>query len=325
VNKNIIRQITYLFLSFTFFQTGCLTFKKDTTPAEMQYCTIGTGGVNGVYYPVGTEISTIINSYSENSRLKAIAKTSYNASEFNIIDVLNKDLTCGISQADDLFDAYRKHPEGKQLRALFTLHTEAVTLLATQKSRIKSYKDLKGKRVRTGTSSNSNQDIKKILEAEGVTFSDLKQVNAKSVLCPNLIQKGIIDAYLFTVGHPNDNTAYALSGKNKVNIIPLSQQAIIKLLKKYPYYSRVSILLSSYLLSAKKIDTVGVKATFFTSKDADDKEIYNITKEIFTNLDRLIASNPALQSLKKKDMVKDILIPIHKGALRYYKEVGLKK
>ena len=322
MKSNLSRKFAYSMCGFALvFSVGCLTLKENSTPVKTRYLTIGTGGANGVYYPVGSSIADLINATTTTTGIKATAKTSYNASEFNIVDVLNGDLNCGISQADDLSAYCAKNKDGKKLRALFTLHTEALTLLATKKSNINTYKDLKDKVVGLGVDSSLNHDIKAALQAEGIKPSELKQVKAKSVLCPSLIQKGKIDAYFFTVGHPNDNTKAAF--KNKVKMISLSKQAIVKILKKYPYYSQVSIPLSYYKLNAKKIDTIGVKATFFASDDLDEQIIYNLTKDVFSNLDILKSQVPALQTINKKDMLKGILIPIHKGALKYYKEIGI--
>jgi len=321
MKKPNLKHLVYLVMGLIFFLVGCETIKKHVVKEKTDFLTIGTGGINALYYPIGSEIAKILN--NAHIDMKATAKTSYNASEYNIVDVLNGDLKCGIAQADDLITAQKRNPNGKNLRALFSLHTEAITLLATGKSGIKQYKDLKGKKVRTGTTKKLNHDIKEVLLFAGLKPKEIKSIHAKSVLCPNLIQTGKIDAYFFTVGHPNDNTEAALAGKNKVNIIPLAPDVIKKITKTYPYYIKTAIPLSYYTLSAKKINTVGVKSIFFTSENLSEDEVYKITKAVFSNLKKLILSTPALQNLKAADMLKGLQIPIHKGALKYYKEIGL--
>lgn len=314
--------LSVMIICFLCFLTGCETFPQSNSNPR-KYITIGTGSVSGVYYPAGLKIADIINNNSENS-IKATAKTSYNASKYNIIDVSNGDLSLGIAQSNDLFSHYKNAPNGKKLRSLFTLHTEILTVLSRQDNGVGKILDLKGKTVRLSTTAVVDEDIKEVIEAEGLNLSDIKQVQAKSVLCPNLIQKAEIDAYFFMVGHPNKNTENALNGNHQVTILPLSDQAINKLLGKHPYYIKSEIPMSYYKIGTGKVDSIGVKSVFFASEDTDAETIYKITKYVFSNLEKLKNSNLALGSLNVKDMVPVIRPPIHDGALKYYKEVGLK-
>ena len=325
--KQRIKQLTYLTLCtlvLTLF--GCCTDSKQCHKQEEKVINIGTGNIIGVYYPAGRAIANILNTTpSPTLKFNARAKTSYNASEFNVIDILNGDLSCGISQTDDLSLMYNKKVKNsKKLRAILTLHTEALTLLAAEKSEINSYKDLKGKTVRTGASAILSNSIKEALAIEGIQLSDINHVIAKSILCPDMMHKGKLDAYFFTVRHPDDNTASALSGKNKAKMISLPSNSIDKILKKYPLYIKTSIPLSLYGDSKGEIDTIGMKAVLFTTTDLSEDVVYNITKAIFSKLYKLKQSTPALKSLKKEDMVKGMVIPIHKGAMKYFKECKLK-
>lgn len=325
--KQRIKQLAYL-LSTIFIVAlyGCLTSKQECPPQVEKTITIGTGNITGVYYPAGKAIAEILNTTSNPSfKFNGRAKTAYNASKFNIVDVVNGDLSCGLSQADDLSFMYNsKAKNSKKLRAILTLHEEALTLLAAEESKINNYADLKGKTVRTGASPILSDTIKDVLSAENIQLSDLNHVISKSILCPNMMQKGKLDAYFFTVGHPNKNTKSALHGKKRVKLIPLTSKTIDKMLKKHSFYTKTSIPLSLYSDSKDTIDTVGVKAVLFSSTDVSEDVVYNLTKAIFTKLYKLKQSTPALKNLKKEDMVKGMVIPIHKGAMKYLKESKLK-
>jgi len=99
------------------------------------------------------------------------------------------------------------------------------------------------------------------------------------------------------------------------------------MLEKYSYYAE-SIIAHSFYPYAKNtqdIATIGVKATFVTSKNVDDDIVYAITKEVFENFEDFKSLHPAYEVLTKKDMLKGLSAPIHKGALKYYKEKGLDK
>jgi TRAP transporter TAXI family solute receptor len=78
-------------------------------------------------------------------------------------------------------------------------------------------------------------------------------------------------------------------------------------------------------LNTEDIETVGVKATFVTSKNVDEDIVYAVTKEVFENFEDFKSLHPAYQVLTKENMLEGLSAPIHKGALKYYKEVGLDK
>jgi TRAP transporter TAXI family solute receptor len=102
--------------------------------------------------------------------------------------------------------------------------------------------------------------------------------------------------------------------------------AVAKLLSKYPYYAKAVILKKNYPGATNKADvnTFGVKATFVTSAKVSDKVVYAITKEVFENFEAFKKLHPAYQVLTKKNMLEGMSAPIHPGAMKYYKEAGLK-
>jgi TRAP transporter TAXI family solute receptor len=72
------------------------------------------------------------------------------------------------------------------------------------------------------------------------------------------------------------------------------------------------------------VETFGVKATFVTSAKVPDEVVYAIVKEVFDNFDKFVKLHPAYEGLTKEDMLGGLSAPIHPGAMKYYKEVGLK-
>lgn len=297
------------------------------------FVTIGTGGVTGIYYPTGGAISKMVNRKSDEYRIKATVEST-SGSVFNINAVLNGDLEFGIVQSDRQFQAYNGLAEwsksGKQtdLRAVFSVHPESITLIASENSGIREIKDLNGKRVNLGNpGSGQLQNSRDVLKAVGFTEDDLSTEYVKAVEAPGLLQDERLDAFFYTVGHPNGNIKEATSGRVKVFIVPIKGQDIDRMLEKYPYYAKSVIPRSFYprALNTEDIETIGVKATFVTSKKVDEDIVYAVTKEVFENLEDFKSIHPAYQVLTKENMLKGLSAPIHKGALRYYKEAGLDK
>ncbi len=299
------------------------------------FVTIGTGGVTGVYYPAGGAISKMVNKKFKEYGIKMTVEST-GGSVYNINSVLSGDLDFGICQSDRQYEAWHglaewkdKGPQ-KNLRSVFSLHPESITLVASVNSGIKSVADLKGKRVNLGNpGSGQLQNSKDVLKAFGISLKDITPEYVKAVEAPGLLQDGRIDAFFYTVGHPNGAIKEATSGRIKVRIIPISGPDVDKLLKTHPYYAKAKILVKEfYPMAANTQDaiwTVGVKATVVTSKKEPAKVVYAITKEVFENLDTFKKLHPAFEILTKKNMLEGLTAPIHRGALKYYRESGLIK
>jgi len=297
------------------------------------FVTIGTGGVTGVYYPTGGAISKMINAKSKEYSIRASVEST-GGSVYNINAVVSGDLEFGVAQSDRQYQAVKglaewkdKGPQSK-LRSVFSIHPESLTCIASVKSGIKTIKNLKGKRVNLGNpGSGQLQNSKDALSAFGMTEKSIKAEYIKAVESAGLLQDEKIDAFFYTVGHPNGSIKEATSGRVKVRIVEIAGKELDKLLNKYPYYARAVIDMSNYPSAANKknVDTLGVKATLVTSSDVSADVVYAITKEVFENLDTFKKLHPAYSVLTKKNMLEGISAPVHPGAAKYYREAGLDK
>jgi len=317
---------TAVILSITILMGGCRDKKA-------RFISIGTAGVTGVYYPTGVAISRMINKKYDEYKLKVTIEST-SGSVFNVNAVLNGDLVFGIVQSDRQYQAYNGLAEwsklGKQsdLRSVFSIHPESITLIASEKSGVREIRDLEGKRVNLGNPGSGHlQNSKDVLKAIGLAEEDLSAEYVKSVEAPGLLQDERIDAFFYTVGHPSSNIKEATSGRIKVFIVPIRGPLVDKMIDKYSYYAESIIPCSSYryALNTKDIETIGVKATLVTSKKVDEDIVYAITKEVFENFEDFKSLHPAYEILTKKDMLKGLSAPIHKGALKYYRQTGLDK
>jgi len=317
---------------------GVLVFVFSITSlsqAKITFVTIGTGGVTGVYYPAGGAISKMVNAKFKKYHIKMTVESTA-GSVYNINAVLSGDLDFGICQSDREYEAWNglaewkdKGPQ-KNLRSVFGLHNESITLVARADAGINSVYDLKGKRVNLGNpGSGQLQNAKDVLKAFGISLSDIHPEYVKAVEAPGLLQDGRIDAFFYTVGHPNGAIKEATSGRIKVKIIPIAGKPVEKLLKTHPYYAKSEIPVKKfYPMAANKKDvvwTIGVKALVVTSKNEPDNVVYAITKEVFDHLDQFKKLHPAFATLTKKNMLEGMTAPIHPGALKYYRESGLIK
>jgi TRAP transporter TAXI family solute receptor len=301
--------------------------------AAPKYATIGTGGVTGVYYAAGGAISKIVNKKRSEYGIRATVEST-GGSVFNVNAIAAGDLEFGVVQSDIQFQAFNGKGEWegkpvKKLRAAFAIHPEAVTILAAVDKKIHSVYDLKGKIVNIGAPG-SGQRVNAIdlFEAAGINYEkDMSAEGIKPAESASLLQDGRIDAFFYTVGHPNGSIKEAVAGTRKVNFVPVDAKLIKALTDKMPYYAATMVPVAAYpgVENTQDVPTFGVKATICTSADVSDDVVYAVTKEVFENLEEFRKLHPALESLTKENMLQGLSAPLHPGALRYYKEAGLMK
>jgi len=300
---------------------------------ETRFVTIGTGGVTGLYYPTGGAISRMLNKKFKQFKIKATVEST-SGSVFNINAVLQGDMEFGIAQSDRQYQAYHGLAEwaeaGPQtdLRAVFSLHAEPITLVVSEQSGIRDIEDLRSKRINLGNpGSGQLQNSKDVLTAAGLSDQDVLAEYVKAVEAPGLLQDERLDGFFYTVGHPNGNIKEATSGRIKVFIVPIRGQRIDKMVEDCPYYAKAVIPRSFYprALNSDDIETIGVKATFVTSRDIDEDLVYALARLVFENLEEFKKLHPAYKQLTRENMLRGLTAPVHRGALRYYREAGLDK
>ncbi|EXI62839.1 C4-dicarboxylate ABC transporter substrate-binding protein [Mannheimia granulomatis] len=305
-----------------------LVMGSASVQAAETFVTIGTGGQTGVYYVVGQSICQLVNRDTAKTGVKCNAPST-GASVANLNAIAAKEMDMGIAQSDWQYHAYNGSSsfEGKKndkLRAIFSLHAEPFTVMARTDANIKSFDDLKAKRVNVGDpGSGTRATMNVILAAKGWTdkdfkvASELKPAEMASVMCDNNL-----DAITYNVGHPNGALKEAAASCD-AKLVPVTGPEIDKLVADHTYYAKATIPGGLYKGSDEPTETFGVYATLVTSADVDADKVYTVTKAVFDNFDRFKRLHPAFEHLKQEDMIKSALsAPLHDGAVRYYKEKG---
>ncbi len=295
-----------------------------------KFITIGTGGVTGVYYPSGGAIAKMVNAKRKEYGIRATVEST-GGSVMNVNAILAGDLELGIVQSDRGYQAWNglaeweKSGPQKSLRSVFSLHPELVNLIVAVDSGAKDCKSLKGKRIAVGNpGSGTRQNAEDALQTCGLTFDDIKKEDFKASEGASMLKDGRIDGYFYTVGHPNGSIKEAIAGKRDLAFVGFERNEKIKAL---PYYVAADVPLESYagIMNETKVTTFGVKATLLSSIEVSEEAIYAITREVFENIDEFKQLHPAFAYLTKESMLEGLTAPIHPGAEKYYREVGLIK
>ena len=298
------------------------------TLAQQQFISIGTGGVTGVYYPTGGAICRLVNKDRKEHGIRCSAEST-GGSVYNINTVRAGELEFGVAQSDWQYHAYngtsKFEDQGafENLRAVFSVHPEPVTVMARADADIKSLDDVKGKRFNIGEPGSGIAGTWEVVEeAVGWERSDLKlAAELKFAETSQALCDGKIDAYFGVVGHPSAAIQEAVATCD-AQLVAVTGEAIDKLVDDNPYYRKVSIPAGMYN-NADEINTFGVGATFVSSADVPEEVVYVVVKAIFDNIDAFKKLHPAFANLKEEEMITDSLsAPLHDGALKYYKERG---
>ena len=297
--------------------------------AATQFIGIGTGGLTGVYYPTGGAICRPLNRGRKQHGIRC-AVESTGGSIFNINAIRSGDLDFGIAQSDWQYYAlagessFATQGPMPQLRAVFSIHSEPFTVVARDDANINGFDDLKGKRVNIGNPGSGQRGTMQVLmDAKGWTMKDfrlaseLKANEQSHALCDNKI-----DAMVYTVGHPNASIEEAFASCAS-HLVPVTGPIIDQLIADNPYYAPAVIPAGMYAASPDATNTFGVKATLVTDAAMDEEVVYQLTKAVFENLDKLRRLHPAFAHLDANDMLQGNAAPFHPGALRYYHEAGL--
>ncbi|WP_275286295.1 TAXI family TRAP transporter solute-binding subunit [Halomonas elongata] len=294
---------------------------------EEQFITIGTGGQTGVYYVVGQSVCRLVNRL-EDVNIKCNAPST-GGSVANINGIRSGELNMGVAQSDVQYQAYNGtgNFEGEayeDLRAVFRVHGEPLTLLARADADVETLDDLEGKRVNIGNpGSGQRNTMEVVMDAKGWTedtFSLASELDAAEMA--SALADNNIDVMAYVVGHPNGAIQEATTTVDS-KLIPLNDETIQGLVDEYPYYSMSTIPGGVYKGNPDDVETFGVAATFVSSAETDPDVVYQTVKAVFDNFDRFKQLHPAFANLQPENMVSEGLsAPLHEGAARYYREQG---
>jgi hypothetical protein len=311
---------------------GSVLLAADLASAQDQkFITIGTGGVTGVYYPAGGAICRLVNTGRKEHGIRCSVEST-GGSVYNVNTIRQGELDFGVVQSDVQYNALEgqgQEFEGQgpfeDLRAVFALHPEPFTVVARADSGIKSFDDLKGKRVNVGNPGSGQRSTMEVLmDAKGWTMdefalaSELKSAEQSQALSDNNV-----DAIVFTVGHPNGSIQEA-STTTDATLVPVTGAEVDQLVGDNPYYSKATIPGGMYRGNPDDVETFGVRATLVSSADVPDEVVYEVVKAVFENFEDFKKLHPAFATLEKEEIVTGGLsAPLHPGAEKYFKEAGL--
>lgn len=291
------------------------------------YITVLTGGTSGVYYPLGVALSKIYSEAIPGAKT-SVQATKASAENLNLLQAGRGEV--GFSLGDAVTQAWTGNEEAgfkqklDKLRALAAIYPNYIQIVASKESGIRTLQDLRGKRLSVGAPrSGTELNARAVLAAAGLSYADLGKVEylpfGESV---ELMKNRQLDATLISAGL-GVAAVRDLATAVKIVIVPIPAEVIAKI--GDPAYQPATIPANTYNGQTADAHTVAIPNFLVTHEGVPADTVYAMTKSMFDNLDQMVAAHAAAKAIKLENAIKGMPLPLHAGAEKYYREVGLIK
>ncbi len=307
---------------------------------DITFFRIGTGPSDSTYFPIGGLLANIA-SNPPGSRpcdeggscgvpgLIAVAQSTEGAL-YNLEAIGRGELESGLSQADIAhwaFNGSGPFAEGGEissLSAIANLYPEAIHVVVRKDAGIEEMADLAGKRVSIGPpQSGTHVEAVIILEAYGLLPDDLVAFELLPGPASDLMREGRLDAF-FVVGGVPVKAVADLVEDVEIALLPLGGEAADRLIARYPFIA-VGVIPAAAYKSTRNTLTLAVGAEWIVSTTVEEELVYGLTRALWHESTRklLDRGHPDGRWIQLETALQGLAIPLHPGAERYYREVGM--
>ncbi|MFB4168065.1 TAXI family TRAP transporter solute-binding subunit [Virgibacillus sp. JSM 102003] len=294
---------------------------------SMTNLTMGTGSVGGVYYPIGGEMANL---FKDNIDVEGfdVSSVESGASVENIAKIQSGDFQLGIAQNTTMINAQNQTGEfeGKttdKVGVIASLYPEGLQVVTLDSTGIESIEDLKGKKVAIGPPGGATREAAElVLSAYGIEKGDYEAYEEGFGDAKSKLQNGTIDASFAVVGVPSSTTDELANATNEVKFLDIEGEALQEVVDN-SQYEAYTVEAGTYEWQEEPVQTVTAMALLLGSTEQVSKDLgYQMTKTLFEETDamtieqaKLITKDSALTGVGD--------LPLHPGAEKYYKEVGI--
>ncbi|MYE37948.1 MAG: TAXI family TRAP transporter solute-binding subunit [Candidatus Spechtbacteria bacterium SB0662_bin_43] len=287
-----------IFIILVFFQGDSIDFK------DREFI-ITTGSREGVYYPAGKALCSIIEKETEAEDCDRIES---DGSQDNVDAIMDEDAQIGIVQSDIFYTNQRN------LKQVGALHTENLMVIVRNDVDIESLSDLAGRKIIIGSEdSQTYKTSRAVLEEIGVDDAIIADVEEEDIedissqfaqLCSN----NEVSAVFYVVGYPSTEIQEALNScPNTITTLSLKNSTIRKMTEKYPFYKKSIIPEDTYETVEDPIQTIGLVAVIAVSDEVEDKEVEYLRKLFIDNIETIQEEHSALEYITEESMAEMII------------------
>ena len=315
--KNKINQIRFTVLI-------CILALAVPAIAQEQL-SIATAGTGGVYYPIGGGLAEIIKQNVDGYAATAEV-TGGSVENMGLIATGDADLAIALGDTVAQARSGTGRFKGQRLpmiSGLSSLYMNIVQIATLADSEITSLSGLKGKRVSVGApGSGTEVNAKAILAANGISYDDIEEQRLNFNETADALANGDIDAGFWSVAAPT-SAILNLATTQSIRMIGLNEAEIAATRAADPIFTRTSLPGGTYAGVDEDVIVVGIPNVLVVSREMPDALAYAITRALNEHLDELSAIHPAARQVTVGFTLETLPVPLHPGALRYFRETGV--
>ena len=301
---------------------------------------IGTGSTGGTYFPVGGLIASAISNPPGSRDCEKggscgvpgliAAAVSTHGSVANIESIDSGEFESGLSQADVAYWAYtgtgtfKKRGAVTSIRSIANLFPESLHFVVRRDSFLTNVKELRGKRLSVDREgSGTKVDALLVLEAFGLGPKNMDLVSVGSTQAADMLREGKLDGFFFVAGTPATVVA-SLADESQISLLPIAGPEAEALTETVPFFRPITIPPGTYF-NVGRTETLSVGAQWVVSAEVPEQLVYEITRALWhENARRLMdKGHPKGQLIRLETALDGLGAPLHPGAERYYREIGL--
>lgn len=293
-------------------------------PASAQQVTLMTGPQGGVWVPLGGALKGMWEKAIPGLQITA----QPGAGVANVIGVEQGKAQIGFSNSSSAVDGAMGVPPFKQKSTqvcqMTNIYPQYFQVVATNSSNVNSFADIKGKRLVAQSKGNTAEAItSSILKLNGFDYSGLSRMNfqASYTDAVAMMKDGHVD--VFTLGTTAPASAVMdLASARDIKLVPVDDKTMDGMRKMNAGYSKLIIKAGTYPKQDKDVPVIGYQTHLIVRCDMPEQAVYQMVKTMAENIPSMAAVNKAIGELTPKMMAADAGIPMHPGAVKYFKEVG---
>lgn len=300
---------------------GCGGDSGSSAGGGKQFLNIATGGTAGTYYPLGGALAELLN---QNIKGMNASAQSTGASVANVnmlkdgsVDIafIQNDIAYYAANGKEMF----KDNKVENIRGIAALYPETVQFVTTADKGIKSIADLKGKKVAVGASgSGAEANARQILGAYGLTYDDIDVQYLSFGEAADALKDGNVDVGVVVAGFPTA-AIQDLAANKSAALVNIDAEHADKLMKQYPYFTKITVPKGTYPGQEEDVSTVAVKCVIVTTDKLSDDLGEQIGKAIYEHLDRMKAAHAVGKYITKDTALEGMSIKMNAGAEKYLK------
>lgn len=300
-------------VSLIYLLVACAPNESENPRQELH---LATASLGGAFYPVGQTIANLVSKYADGvSMLPVVSAGAIQNPRLVDSGEVDVGMTNG-NMAWLAVNAGGPYAEPLNLKALGVIHASVLHMVTLEGSRIRSFEDLRGKRVAVGPAGGGTYGfLVRLLEAHGMTMDDITPSYLSYTDGFSQLGDRNVDAAFALAGFPTAAVMQTMA-THKLSFIELSPEKLATMLEKYPYYTTRSLPREVYRQETD-VTVIGVNNMLVVNSAMDEEQVFQIAGAIYGHMDEFRNSNAIARQIDWTESLR-LPIPLHPGAARFF-------